>query len=163
VFPFLAAGAPDAVSRWVLRVPRYQYRAPDITRYELLHDFVNTHGARLGLPKFLIVPDTFAANLGPGPISSLAMHDVCGAPLDDYIDEYYGDKLSLLTLASRFKDRILAFQSIGFAHGDLSHENVMVRTTDRELALVFVDFDDCYLSGMQPTLGGGHPNFQHPR
>lgn len=91
----------------------------------------------------------------------LKMTWVEGVLIDQHLRKYIGNKIEMEKLSDRFARMVEELKSLGIAHGDLQHGNIMVRPSDLKL----VDYDGMYV----PTLSGspsnelGHPNYQHPR
>jgi hypothetical protein len=85
---------------------------------------------------------------------------VDGDTLGAYIYKNLGTKSAIETLLVNFIACIGNLQKVEIAHGDLSHQNIMVRNGE----IYLVDYDGMYV----PNLKGrdsceiGHNNFQHP-
>ena len=91
----------------------------------------------------------------------LKMDWVEGTELDRYIGEYIDDSQVLLRLERQLKQLQKDLQSVGIAHGDLQHGNIMV---DGQGELKLVDYDGMYVPALRgiPPQEIGHPNYQPP-
>ncbi len=96
-------------------------------------------------------------------VPAVLMRRVAGSQLDRFVGENYRDRFVMSTAAARLRDRLLAFESMNFGHGDLQDGNVLVNGEGSDLSVWFVDFDDCFLPGLTCSNAVGHPNYQHPR
>lgn len=85
---------------------------------------------------------------------------VDGDTLEGHIYKHLANGKQLEHLVKRFVQLISWLEQSQIAHGDLSHQNILVRHDE----LVLVDYDGMYV----PSLAGktssenGHANFQHP-
>jgi len=83
-----------------------------------------------------------------------------GDILRKYVAKNLSEPAKLARLADKFLTLIKKLQNINSAHGDLSHENIMV--TNDEITLV--DYDGMYVPDLEgyPPVVAGHISFQHP-
>ena len=83
-----------------------------------------------------------------------------GLQLNTYIESILNDQDALQRLADEWITLIKSLKSIGIAHGDLQHGNILVCNGKLKL----IDYDGMFV----PTLAGqgshetGHPSYQHP-
>ncbi len=93
---------------------------------------------------------------------ALKMEWVDGLTLDSYILANLKDTEKLNRLSVNFRKMMDDLRSVGIAHGDLQHANIMV-LLNGELRLV--DYDGMYVPTMNGLFGNelGHVNYQHPR
>jgi serine/threonine protein kinase len=83
-----------------------------------------------------------------------------GETLETYIQRHLGNPELFSGLAAQFVEIIRDLRNSGIAHGDLSHQNILVH----DGRLMLVDYDGMYVKGMD-RLGSievGHSHFQHP-
>jgi len=92
----------------------------------------------------------------------LSMDWVDGTALIDYLDAQHRNRAAVAALAERFRVLVTDLEAAGIAHGDLQHDNIVVRA-DGSLRLL--DYDGMYV----PALAGlsaserGVPDYQSPR
>jgi formylglycine-generating enzyme required for sulfatase activity/tRNA A-37 threonylcarbamoyl transferase component Bud32 len=74
----------------------------------------------------------------------------------------YQNKNKLKSLCAKFVQMALWLLDQPWAHGDLKHDNIIVRPDG---SLVLVDYDGCFIPGMdgQRSRELGSPSFQHPK
>jgi hypothetical protein len=84
-----------------------------------------------------------------------------GDTLEKYINSNINDPSRINTISQRFTQLIKSLSDINMAHGDLSHQNILVNGTE----LVLVDYDGMYIQEFngKPSNEIGHINFQHPK
>jgi len=88
------------------------------------------------------------------------MEWIDGYTLDEFIDRNIFNRSEIIDLANKFLNLVKHLDSLGIAHGDLQHGNIIVQNG----SLYLIDYDGIYL----PELNGlktneiGHPNYQHP-
>lgn len=90
------------------------------------------------------------------------MEWVEGENIKDYICSHSNSK-ELKSLADRFLRMCIALHKQGYAHGDLQHGNIIVKT-DGELVLI--DYDSMYVPSMQQEFADiitGLKDYQHPK
>jgi tRNA A-37 threonylcarbamoyl transferase component Bud32 len=83
-----------------------------------------------------------------------------GKTLDAFVREHYKDAARMQWLAEKFQTACAELNSLGIAHGDLQHGNIIVE--DDQIRLI--DYDGSFVEAIAP-LGSnelGHPNYQHP-
>jgi hypothetical protein len=85
-----------------------------------------------------------------------------GQPLNRAVEARLSDPKELALLERRFVELILELRSLGIAHGDLQHGNILV---NRAGELSLVDYDGMFVPGLRglPASEAGDPNYQHPR
>jgi len=83
-----------------------------------------------------------------------------GESIESYIFKNLSHSEVISRLAIEFLEMIRHLQAAGIAHGDLSHQNIMVRQGQ----LVLIDYDGMYVPGMEKmgSVEIGHSHFQHP-
>lgn len=95
----------------------------------------------------------------------LLMGWVEGKPLGDYLEtcKLDSDFAGLRTVFKRWLELCREMLRLGIAHGDITANNVMVRSSDG--AFVLVDYDDLWISGVPHSSGEipSTPGYQHPR
>lgn len=144
----------------VLRLPQNRIMSDEeVTRYRLLSEFVGSQTWDLGIPAIALVDSCFQTRT---PVPGVVMDYAKGDALDDVVDDNFTNRAVMESLAASVSSRIMRLQSVGFAHGDLSHDNIMVGLAGGTPRLCFVDFDDIYLDGAPVGETVGHPNYQHP-
>lgn len=161
VFPFVKGSEKKAVRVWHQEIgnikQRYNLISPDIHNY--------------GIPYLCDV--TFvedALEVEGTKVDVVVMEWIDGVPLKDYIetilDSHQSDtekKSSLRTLATKLSDMFNFFHSLGFSHGDLQHENILV-TPNGEIKLI--DYDCFYtraLGNKYEQTTSGYKGYQHPK
>lgn len=84
-----------------------------------------------------------------------------GEPLNQFVRQNLGRAETLNRIAARWRAAVSTLRSLGIAHNDLQHGNVMVQN-DR---LRLVDYDSIFLPDFQNQSSPetGHKNYQHPR
>lgn len=84
-----------------------------------------------------------------------------GVTLRVYVSRHINDPNKMNSLADKFHDLIQKISKLGIAHGDLSHENIMVVQDE----LMLVDYDGMYLPDLasRGPVVAGQKNFQHPQ
>ena len=86
---------------------------------------------------------------------------VQGSKLNEYIENQLGKPDVLWGLSSKWRGSLGGLRSVGIAHNDLQHGNVMVQNGRIQL----VDYDGIFLRDTTEgsSLELGHKNYQHPR
>lgn len=93
------------------------------------------------------------------PITKMSW--VHGETLLRFVERNLNNLPAIRALGNQFQDMTAALESLGVAHGDLQHGNILVAGG----RLVLVDYDGMYV----PALAGlhaeerGHVNYQHPQ
>jgi hypothetical protein len=132
-------------------------------RYNRLHMHINDIGIK-NLPMlaaFEYQNNGMRVNGTWYPI--VKMEWVNGEKLDKHVDKLIQtrdtNKLSLL--ATQLLNLFTGLQQNKIAHGDLSHDNILVHNGYLRL----VDYDGVFVPGLSGRIGleVGHPNYQHPR
>ncbi|HEU5060424.1 MAG TPA: phosphotransferase [Kofleriaceae bacterium] len=135
-------------------------------RYKALGAYLGSLRSRNRLPpelvEFAYVEDGIRIDGESLPIMKLPW--VTGRNLDDWIDRRLkqGRKGALGALARNWRASIRDMRTVGIAHGDLHHGNIVL---EPDGVMRFLDYDSMYA----PPLAGlknseiGHPNFQHPK
>lgn len=92
----------------------------------------------------------------------IKMEWVKGKPLLDYISEHIDNSERISGLAASFEQMMQDLRSVGIAHGDLQHGNILV-TDDGQIKLV--DYDGCFVPSLHGKMSNelGHRNYQHPK
>lgn len=96
----------------------------------------------------------------------LKMEWVEGQSLEHYIGSHIGQKFALENIIQEFLSIYQTLRSVGIAHGDLQHGNVLVVTDEKQgTRLRLVDYDGMFVPSLNSYLSNelGHPNYQHPR
>jgi len=130
---------------------------PGQRRYEAISRFLKTH------PSPFLVPTTYLkqgifVNGHWYPITKMLW--VQGRTLGTFIEHNVTKRQAISNLLTRFQNLVRRLESLGIAHGDLQHGNIIVSNG----TLVLVDYDGMYV----PELDGsevkerGHKNYQHP-
>lgn len=85
---------------------------------------------------------------------------VDGMPLHRHVERLLGDPAALRALADQWRRLVAELRTIGIAHGDLQHGNILVARGEMRL----VDYDGMYVPAFHgersPELG--RANYQHP-
>lgn len=92
------------------------------------------------------------------------MNWVYGTTLETYLQENYRNREALLDLREEFSALAEGLDTVGMAHGDLQHGNIIVIEKNGKKDLMLVDYDAMYVPDLlgKPSLELGHPNYQHP-
>lgn len=126
-------------------------------RYGQISRFINEN------PNPYLIPiryhsDAVQVNKGIYPLTTMKWLE--GDTLGTYLGKHIGENDKLGRLADEFCSMIHFLETVKMAHGDLSHQNIIVNNSH----LMLVDYDGMYI----PRFGGmqsseiGHANFQHP-
>lgn len=85
-----------------------------------------------------------------------------GNPLDKFVNAHRNNAGILRALSVRWIRVMDNLQSMGIAHNDLQHGNIIVTPTGD---IVMVDYDAVFLPAFKGERSpeGGHRNYQHPR
>jgi hypothetical protein len=94
------------------------------------------------------------------PITKMAWLE--GWPLNRAVEERLSTPRALSDLERRFFETVAQLRSLGIAHGDLQHGNVLVESSG---TLRLVDYDGMFVPALRgrPASESGDPNYQHPR
>ncbi len=158
VFKGVENGQPVAVKCFTKPVAERQ------ERYQRVADFV-AHRREPHWTRFEYLPEEFFVDSSAGSqlYDVVLMPWVEGQTLGDCVARACerGDRPALQQLADRF-DRLAAWLlAQDFAHGDLKHDNLMVRPNGD---LVLIDYDGMYVPALRgrPALEAGGRGYQHP-
>lgn len=91
------------------------------------------------------------------------MRWVEGVNILEYISRHVTERQTLMTLADKFLAMCRDLHKLGYAHGDLQHENIIVGP-DGELRLI--DYDSMFVPSMQGEYEDiiiGKKDYQHPK
>ena len=136
--------------------------APDDSRDRYLA--LQHHLLQVGQPTDL-APTSWIDNgvlVGGQPWPVVLMPWIEGRRLDVAVEDLLDDDPSRLrVLAAAIHGSVERLQSLGIAHGDLQHGNIIVGD---DLSVTLVDFDGVWVSSAAypPPMERGHPNYQHP-
>jgi len=156
VFPVTTdTGGRYAVKCFLNDVPDQQ------ARYEAVAEALNgiDHEA---LVSFSYQPEGVRVSGAAYPL--LKMEWARGTTLNRFVEEHRDRPAILDRLAEAWADLMEELETMGLAHGDLQHGNVIVETAGTTVKLRLVDYDTMYV----PALDGwtsaevGHRNYQHP-
>jgi len=141
--------------QWAVRC--FSKYVPDRDRCRSIAQFVQSH------PQPFLVAPTYVdrgvlVKRQWYPI--IKMPWVLGKTLSTYIDSHMGDRQRLAGLLRSFEAMVASLESLGVAHGDLQHGNILVRNGQ----LVLVDYDGTYVPGLAryEVKERGHRDYQHP-
>lgn len=152
VFPYSTSSKKYAVRCWHAYLEGTQERAKEISKY--LNE--------VQLPYFVdfqYVEEGIATPKGVMPL--VVMDWVEAQKLKEYIQDNINKPVVLDELAKKFIKMVTDLHHNNISHGDLQHENIMVKPNGD---LVLVDYDSVYV----PNLGGfvneieGKDGYQHP-
>lgn len=92
----------------------------------------------------------------------LSMEWVDGAALIDYLDTQHRNRAAVAALAERFRALVTDLEAAGVAHGDLQHDNIVVRADG---SLRVIDYDGMYVPALDGLAASerGVPDYQSPR
>jgi len=128
-------------------------------RYDAIGRFTSTTSDQ-AFARAELIPDEILVGGRRRPI--IKMEWIRGPQLNAYVDRHHGDAAAMRSLAEEVVALGTRLESMGIAHGDLQHGNILVTSVG---AVRLVDYDDLYLpelSDLQFSSGLGHQNFQHP-
>ena len=173
-FPLAYTGRFAAVFRLLLggncAVALRVFTSPDgvagdrATRCERVAESLLHRQAVIGdlLPPFLFLRT--AVRVGDAWYPAQVMPWADGEPLLGFVSRNYNNAPVLRDLAQTIGDAARRLDAANVSHGDLQHDNIMVRGDGR--AVTLVDYDALYtpeLAEFAPPAERGHPNYQHPR
>lgn len=92
------------------------------------------------------------------------MNWVYGTTLETFLQDNYRSREAILKLREEFSLLAEGLDTVGMAHGDLQHGNIIVVEKDDRKDLMLVDYDAMFVPDLlgKPSLELGHPNYQHP-
>ena len=142
--------------KWAVRCFLREY-VDQQSRYEKIHNFLSS----ISSPYLIDFDYQLTGIRVHGKwLPILKMEWLEGQSLNIYIESILNDKVALQRLADEWVQLVKSLKSIGIAHGDLQHGNILV--CNRKLKLI--DYDGLFV----PALAGkgshetGHPAYQHP-
>jgi serine/threonine protein kinase len=146
-------------------VTERQDMAAFLRRYTKLHGYLSRLRNKKLLPPeivdFAIVGDGISVDGRTWPIMKLPFIE--GRNLDDWIGTRLSQRRApaLALLANDWREAMKDLRSVGIAHGDLHHGNIVLAPDG---ALRFIDYDGMWVSDLKAESNSeiGHPNFQHP-
>lgn len=126
-------------------------------RYGHISDFLSANKSPFFIP---ITYHHKGVNIEKNIFPITIMKWLEGDTLETYINQHNTEKTNLAHLAEEFVEMVNHMQAAGIAHGDLSHQNIIVNNSH----LTLVDYDGMYVPRFQglPSNEIGHSNFQHP-
>lgn len=126
-------------------------------RYQAIDRFLQ-HQKVPFLVEAIYLKDGIRVHNQPYPI--IKMDWLEGETLNVYIENNRFLKPILKNLLDVFIDLINDLETLGIAHGDLQHGNIIVQNDQ----LFLIDYDGMYLPELTNLTANelGHPNFQHP-
>lgn len=129
-------------------------------RYACLESALQADGIRGLFAPFRYIPD--GIQVGGQRYPALAMPWIPGETLGRFVEKNREDPAALLTLARTMGEVLRRLQTVGVAHGDWQHDNILVSEGGRRIT--FVDYDGVYAHSLAqcPPTEQGHPNYQHP-
>jgi serine/threonine protein kinase len=88
------------------------------------------------------------------------MEWIKGEALNSYVKKHLASTEKIIALIEKFIQLINKMESLGIAHGDLQHGNIIVKNDD----LFLIDYDGFFLPGLSNLSCNeiGHRNYQHP-
>jgi hypothetical protein len=129
------------------------------TRYQAISEFLATRPD----PMFVQADLKHNELLVGGKFHAIIKMDwVRGRQINAYIEENLGKPEVLRSLADNILQLGTRLESLGVAHGDLQHGNIIVDAADN---LLLVDYDDIFLPSLAHLSASsalGHKNYQHP-
>lgn len=140
---------------------RMFHQLPDdmVQRYRAISSFIN-HNYHLNIfAKVDYIERGVLVNGQIYPICTMKWLE--GTTLRSYVSKNVGSPQKLSLLADDFLEVMTKLRRTGGAHGDLSHENIMV-VNDK---IMLVDYDGMYTPDLDgfPPIVAGQENFQHPQ
>lgn len=126
-------------------------------RYIVISEFLKSNRSKYFVPATYLT-DGIRVSGKPYPV--IKMKWLKGLPLNLYISNNINNKVKIENLLKEFQGLVNELSSLGIAHGDLQHGNIIVEN-DR---LYLIDYDGMFfpaLAGL-PTNEVGHINYQHP-
>jgi len=127
-------------------------------RYIGVSNYLNSHASRF-LCRIGYLENEMLVEGIRYPITKMPWID--GDTLGDFLDESYYARSTLSALSIEFRDLINYLQKHNIAHGDLSHDNILIHNN----GMVLVDYDGLYVPGLEGMASAelGNANFQHPQ
>lgn len=139
---------------------RLFYRLPDDMekRYRAISAFVQQHSGTGLFADVTYIERGVTVNGQVYPICTMQWLE--GDTLRNYVSKNINNPQKIQPMADNFLKMIEKLRRTGGAHGDLSHDNIMLVNDEFRL----VDYDGMYvpdLNGFPPVVAG-QDNFQHP-
>ena len=108
---------------------------------------------------FEYIKDAFSYNNFLYPI--ILMEWCEGVDMKRYIDENISNRKKIEDLANQFLEMVKYFHKVGISHGDLHHENIIVKDNGK---IVVIDYDSMFVPSLKGYKDecGGYPGYQHP-
>jgi len=143
--------------RWAVRC--FSRSSPDReSRYKEICKYISSHSSDIligveYLPKGILVKGSWY------PIT--LMDWVEGDTLGNYIYQNIKQPKRIAALPDEFLQLVAELERLGIAHGDLSHQNILIRNGQ----MVLIDYDGMYVPQFKGYKSSelGNPYFQHPR
>jgi hypothetical protein len=87
-----------------------------------------------------------------------------GDTLESYLVKHYRDPERITNLGREFLRVVAELERLKIAHGDLSHRNLMVRSTGSSSHITLIDYDGLFIPGLdgRKSCELGNIHFQHP-
>ena len=127
----------------------------------LISNYLNQIQSEYIIP-YTYLEDEIWADAADHPV--LLMDWIEGETLGEYVSKLCEchDRYGLERLCQEFVHLSLWLLDQPWAHGDLKHDNILVRPDG---SLVLVDYDGCFVPGMggQEAREMGSPSFRHPK
>jgi hypothetical protein len=84
-----------------------------------------------------------------------------GAAFNDWVKAHLEDAAALAAAQEAFREVVASMESLGSAHGDLQHGNIVM---DRSGRPVLIDYDGMFVPALRDRKMSevGHRNYQHP-
>ena len=154
VYPFIEKGGNKIALRyWCSEITQIKERIAKIKSYFESINSSNYFVKFKYFDKIILVDGKF--------YPAILMDWIEAKNLKEYINDHINNPKILLGLASNFLKMVEYFHSIGVAHGDLQHENILV---DDKGNLLVIDYDSMYVPGLEKMsdIIIGRDGFQHP-
>jgi serine/threonine protein kinase len=148
----LQDGSVKALRIWKTLISESKERSNEIAKH--LKSLKSTY-----FVDFEYIEDAFLYN---GVSYPVVLMEWCeGVKMKKYIDDNINDGQKIRELADNFLDMVRYFHKEGIAHGDLHHENIMVKDDG---SIVVIDYDSMYVPSLVGYKDecGGYPGYQHP-
>lgn len=157
VYRLETPAGPRAVRCFTAQVSDHQ------ARYAALHTHLRGRAAPM-LADFAFLPKGIRIAGTWRPI--VKMEWVEGLPLDRVVEEAVeaGDRARIAALAEVWIETMRGLARSGVTHGDLQHENILVRSESVVPSMRLVDYDGVWVPALhgRAALESGHPHYQHP-
>ena len=126
-------------------------------RYAAISTFVN-HSRVKELTAVEYIDQGILVNGKRYPIIKMA--EVPGQALHKFIESNLQQPQKLATLVKQFSEVVNKLESLGVAHGDLQHGNILVTNN----GIVLIDYDGIFVPALKglSSVESGHRSYQHP-